>query len=564
MKLKLLAALLATSTITAAPAKFEPYQFKANNGTVVAAEMGELRVPENRTRPDSRMLALKFVRFRSTSSNPGPPIVYLAGGPGGAGTGAATGTRFAMFMALREFGDVIAYDARGVNKSEPDARCTEEYLVEPAEPLDRAKFGAGLADAARRCADRMRKAGFDPGSLNTRESAADLNDLRIALGAKKLILWGISYGAHLAIATLRFHPEAIDRVILAGIEGPDDTYKLPSDQQSLMEEIARHANRNGASVDLLASITKLLAELEARPKSVELTHPENGKSARFTVGKLDLQRAIADMLFAPDTFAALPDFVSRLEQGDWTSLALIAAPDRFGTPPSMMSIAMDCASGISAARRQRIAEEAKWTLLGDAVNLPFPEICAGLGIPDLGDAFRAPLVSDVPALLISGTLDGRTRPRQAEELRRTMPNAIALTIEGAGHSDPLFLSTPKIFEAMTAFLRHEPIRERVFTLPPVAFDPPRTIAKVSDDVLARYAGTYRLDPTMQLRVVKAGSVLYLIASGNSPVAIRPTSEREFFASGLSSTVRFEVEDGKTVALVLARPGQPEQRAVKDR
>jgi pimeloyl-ACP methyl ester carboxylesterase len=465
LSLRFAAMAVLTVTLNAAPAKFEPYQFKANNGTVVDAELGEFRVPQNRSKPDSRMLTIRFTRFKSTSANPGPPIVYLAGGPGGAGTGAAMGTRFPMFMAFREFGDVIAYDARGVHKSEPDAQCTEQFLVDPATPLDRAKAGAVFADAMRRCADRLRKAGTDPGSLNTRESAADLNDLRLALGAKKLILWGISYGAHLAIATLRYHPDAVERVILAGIEGPDDTYKLPADQQTLMEEIARRVAHEGKNPDLLASITRLLNELDARPKSVEVTHPETKEKRTFVVGKLDLQRLLADMLFAPADFALMPDYVAAMEKGDFSQLAMHAAGNRIPPLPSMMSVAMDCASGISAERRQRIAAEAKLTLLGDAINFPFPEICEGLGIPDLGDAFRAPLVSNTPALLISGTLDGRTRPRQAEELRRTMPNAVTLIIEGAGHSDPLFLSSPKIFETMKAFLRGEAIRERYIVLP---------------------------------------------------------------------------------------------------
>jgi pimeloyl-ACP methyl ester carboxylesterase len=561
MTIRLLAIAVLAATLHAAPvapAKFAPYQFKANDGTVVDAEMGELRVPQNRTQPDSRTITIRFVRFKSTSPNPGPPIVYLAGGPGGAGTGAATGTRFPMFMALREFGDVIAYDARGVHKSEPDAQCTEEAHIALDQPYDRAKAGAVLADAARRCAARLRKAGTDPGALNTRESAADLNDLRQALGAKKLILWGISYGAHLGIATLRYHPEAIDRVILAGIEGPDDTYKLPSDQQLLLEEIARLAYHDGKSYDLLGSINRLLNELEARPKSVTLTHPETGKNMTVTIGKLDLQRQIADMLFAPDTYAGLPDFIARLEQGDWTALALIAGADRFASMSSMMSIAMDCASGISPARKQRIAEEAKWTLLGDAIGIPFPEICEGLNIPDLGDDFRAPLRSDVPALLISGTLDGRTRPRQAEELRRTMPNATTLIIEGAGHSDPLFLSSPKILETMKAFLRGEPIRERYITLPPITFLPLRTIVTLSDDILTRYTGTYRVNEKEKLKVIKAGPVLYLIPNGSSPLAIRPSSETEFFNEGMASSFLFEVAEGRVVALSFG-----DRRAVRE-
>lgn len=353
------------------------------DGTTVAAEAGEFRVPENRSKPNSRMLTLRFVRFKSTSKTPGNPIVYLAGGPGGAGTGAAMGTRFPLFMALREFGDVIAYDARGVHKSEPDAQCTETFLIDFATPLDRAKGGAVLADAARRCAERLRKAGTDPGSLNTRESAADLNDLRLAVGAKKLILWGISYGSHLAIATMRYHPDAIERVMLAGIEGPDDTYKLPADQEILMEEIARRFAHEGKNPDLFRSVTKLLNELEARPKSVEITDPKTGAKHTIVVGKLDLQRELADMLFAPANFNGMADFVAKLESGDWTPLGLGAAQGRIPPLASMMSIAMDCASGITAERKQRIAAEAKKTLLATPSTSRSPKSASSSASPTL-------------------------------------------------------------------------------------------------------------------------------------------------------------------------------------
>lgn len=542
----LLAAVLAT-TLSAAPATFKPHEYVSADGTKIAAEMGEISVPENRTKPGSRTIKLRFVRFKSTSAKPGHPIVYLAGGPGGSGIESARGTRFPLFMALREFGDVIAFDQRGINESEPDMRCTEQYMIPPGEAADRAKAGAVLADAMRKCAARL---GVDLSAYNTRESAADLEDLRKALGAPKLVLWGISYGTHLSTAMLRYHPEAVDRVILAGIEGPDDTYKLPSDQQTLLEEIARLAARDGKAPDLLGSIAKLMRELEARPKSVSLTHPQNGMTATFVFGKLDLQAALAGMLTAPESFGGIADFVTRLERGDWTSLALAAAPSRFGSGNSAMAIAMDCASGISAGRRQRIAEEAKHTLLGDAINFPFPEVCAGISVPDVGDEFRGPLVSNVRALLISGTLDGRTRPRQADELRMTMPNAEHLVIEGAGHSDPLFLSTPKILEAMKAFLRGEPLRERYIEAPPVKFLPVRNVATLSDDVLSRYVGAYRIDPKSVRRVVKAGSVLYTVRDGNPPFAMRPASETEFFYEATAARVVFELDaSGKVTAMV---------------
>jgi len=553
--------LLCSAIASAQTATFTPHEYVSASGTKVPAELGEIRVRENRTKPDSRFITLRFVRFKSTSPKPGHPIVYLAGGPGGSGIESARGTRFPLFMALRELGDVIAWDQRGTNRSDPDMSCTERYTIAPGEPLDRAKAGAEVAKAARACAERLRKSGVDVGAYNTRESAADLEDLRKALGAQKLILWGISYGTHLSIATLRYQPDTVDRVILAGIEGPDDTYKLPSDQQTLMEEIARLAAHDGKSPDLLASIARLMRELEAHPKTVAIVEPESGKSTNFVFGKLDLQMVLADMLFGPDNFAGMPDLVSRLERGDWMALALAAATERSGNASSMMSTAMDCASGISAVRRQRIAAEARLTLLGDAINMPFPEVCAGVGVPDAGDEFRGPLVSNARALLISGTLDGRTRPRQADELRMTMPNAEHLVIEGAGHSDPLFLSSPKILEAMKAFLRGEALRERYVEAPPVRFVEPRRVVALTDDVLSRYVGTYRIDSESTRRVIKAGSILYTVRDGGTPYAMRPMSENEFFFENAGATVTFETgADGRVTAMIFRMPDGQTHRA----
>jgi pimeloyl-ACP methyl ester carboxylesterase len=557
----LLATVSFAATLAAEPAKFTPHEYVAADGTKVNAELGEFNVPENRGKADSKTITLRFVRFKSTAAKPGPPIVYLAGGPGGSGIEALRGTRFPLAMALREFGDVIAYDQRGVNQSGPDMRCNEQFMMPFDKPLDRSGGAPMMAAAVAKCAERLGAAGVDITAYNTRESAADLEDLRKALGAEKVILWAISYGTHLSTAALRYYPQSIDKVILAGIEGPDDTYKLPSDQQTLLEEIARLAAHSGTTPDLIASIRNVMRELEARPKTVSLTHPVLGMTANVTVGKLDLQVALAAMLTAPESFAGLPDFVSRLEKGDWTALALAAAPQRMGNAGSMMSVAMDCASGISASRKALIADEAKRTLLGDAINAPFPEVCANITIPDLGDEFRAPLVSNVRALLISGTLDGRTRPRQADELRMTMPNAEHLVIEGAGHSDPLFLSTPKILEAMKTFLRGEPLRERYIAAPPVTFVPVRKVANVSDDILARYAGSYRIDDKTVRRVVKAGSVLYTVRGNNPPLAIRPSSETEFFYEANAGSVMFEVDkQGKVKAMVVTQANGQKDRA----
>jgi len=481
----LLATSLTSQTVQAPAANrlaLEPTTFKPASGEPVAAELGTLIVPEKRQAPSERTIKLKLVRFRSTSQNPGPPIVYLAGGPGGSGIGAAKGPRFPLFMALREFGDVIALDQRGTGESEPKMRCTEWFMVPFDKPLDRAEAEGIFAAGMKTCFERLSREGIDATAYTTLESAHDIDDLRKALGAEKITLWGISYGTHLALATLREHGDHVDRAILAGVEPLGHTLKLPSDQEALLRSISELAKRDravAASVpDLTAAISRLTARLRKEPVTVTLAHPMTRQSITVQVGPLDLQYVLAGMLEGPATFAGMPDFVSRLEGGDWTALASQASLFRAGMLPSAMSVAMDCASGASTDHLARIQAEAKKTLLGDAINLPFPGICQGLGVPDLGDAYRKSFESKTPLLLISGTLDGRTPPRNAEGLMKGFTQAQHLVIEGAGHSDPLFLSSPQILEAMREFLRGKKIPATRIVLDPVRFLPPQKASKV--------------------------------------------------------------------------------------
>ena len=88
-----------------------------------------------------------------------------------------------------------------------------------------------------------------------------------------------------------------------------------------------------------------------------------------------------------------------------------------------------------------------------------------------GKTFRAPVKTRIPALFISGTLDVRTPPSSAEEVRRGLPNSIYLKIDGAVHSDPLFLSSPKIKDVMLEFMKGQKVSTTGITLERLKFLP---------------------------------------------------------------------------------------------
>ncbi|WP_232521893.1 hypothetical protein [Xanthomonas campestris] len=127
------------------------------------------------------------------------------------------------------------------------------------------------------------------------------------------------------------------------------------------------------------------------------------------MGRYDAQLAIAAALGRRSTQQMLPLRYAMPTLGNYDLLAtmVLAVREQLGEFRAM-PLAMDVASGQSPHRRATVEAQAKDSVFGDALNFPFPMIGDGLGLTDLGEAFRAPAQSDVPTLLVSGTLDGRT------------------------------------------------------------------------------------------------------------------------------------------------------------
>lgn len=469
--LSLLLLLSLSSLAAAQELSWKPHRFEPSGAAGIAgiagmdAEMGTFSVPLRHGEPDSGRLQLSVVRFRSTAPNPGPPIVYLAGGPGGSAIETARGPRFPYFMALREAADVLVLDQRGTGLSAPFMiLCQESWTLPMDRPGDREEMLAPAKSHSAACAALLARNGTRLADYNTGESAGDLEDLRKALGVPRLSIWGVSYGTQLALELVRRHPGSVHRMALVGVEGPDHTLRLPADAEAHLRTVGRLSGQ-----DLPGLLRPLLDRLAAQPVEIEVFDRLARRKVKVRAGRFDLQLMTAQALGSLDGIRRLPADLLALSRGDFSSLGESVYRRRKGWLGSALPYAVNCASGVSPERWQRILAQEKETLLGRAMDFPFPEICDGWRVPDLGPAFRAPVRSDVPTLFVGGTLDMRTPVGNMEEVAAGFPNSARLVVEGGGHGDDLLLVVPELPRRLLAFFQGAAPGTEKIILPPPQF-----------------------------------------------------------------------------------------------
>src|SRR5215216_747445 len=380
---------------------FEPYEYKVG-GQSIEGEMGRLIVKENRSNPSSNLVELAFVRLKSTAARPGPPVIYLEGGPGSSAINIARIPEYMRaFTRLREVGDVILLDQRGVGYSRPNLNRLARVLP-PDFFINQENAARVLKERTRDAAEYFRKQGIDLSAYNSVESADDVDDLRKALGAERMNLLGFSYGTHLGLAVIRRHGERVNRAALIGTDGPDHTQKLPSTSQNQIERISKLAAADeivGSKVpDFKGLLKRVLDRLETQPATVRITDRRSNKPVDVKVGKFGLQLILMIDLGDTNDVPIFPALLHTIDKGDYSILARFVEKryNQFSAGVPVMMLVMDSSSGASERRQEQIKLEARDSLLGNVMG--FLDVGEIFGNPDLGDKYRSPIRTSVPTL----------------------------------------------------------------------------------------------------------------------------------------------------------------------
>ena len=170
------------------------------------ADCGALFVPENRTDPESRLIALPLRRIRSSNPHPSEPIFLLDGGPG------MSNMKFSPPTWLLAGHDFVQVGYRGVDGN-PILDCPEVARAMKGVNGDLLSSASldNLSASMGACATRLQAEGVDLKGYTIPEVVGDMESARKALGYARVDLLSESYGTRVAQIYASMHPASLLR-----------------------------------------------------------------------------------------------------------------------------------------------------------------------------------------------------------------------------------------------------------------------------------------------------------------------------------------------------------------
>jgi pimeloyl-ACP methyl ester carboxylesterase len=111
-----------------------------------------------------------------------------------------------------------------------------------------------------------------------------------------------------------------------------------------------------------------------------------------------------------------------------------------------MFYAVTCTEDAPLISSGEAAQLSKGSVFGDR-TVDFADICSAWQKGSVSSQFREPVVSDVPALILSGDSDPITPPWHAEKVAEHLTNDLHLVFSGMGHGNLSNKCSIDIFES---------------------------------------------------------------------------------------------------------------------
>ncbi len=427
-----------------------------------AADCGTLVVPENRSKPDSRLIALPVIRVHALGDSPAEPIFWLTGGPGD------SNMHFPGLKGLIEDHDLVMVGYRGMDGS----------VVMECPEMARAATGVGddllskesmanFGEAITQCAERLQAEGVDLDGYSIPEVVEDMESARAVLGYERVNLLSGSYGTRVAMIYSWMYPDSLHRSAMIAVNPPGHFVWEPDDVDAQIaydaELCAEDSECSARTNDLAETVRNVSHNV---PKRWLLIPIDPGK-VRFITHFMLFHRGTAAIVF--DAYLAA-------EAGDPSGLALMSLASDFMIP-SVITWGDWAAKGsidYDPARDWITDMNPPNSILGSPTSLLIgtaAQLSGGWPVAPMPDEFREVQPTKVETLLVSGSIDYSTPPQfAAEELLPALSNGDQVILSEFGHfGDVWGFQTDATRHLLVTFFDTGEVDDSLFSYQPMDF-----------------------------------------------------------------------------------------------
>ena len=395
---------------------------------------GWIPVYEDRNAASGRQIDLRVVVYPATSRNPQPdPLFVLAGGPG-QGAAQLSSPLVGLFGHVRRERDIVFVDQRGTGRSN-GLPCDQD-----TDDLDEFLSDDHAVETFLSCLEEYEA---DLRFYTTPVAMDDLDEVRASLGYEHINLWGASYGTRAALVYLRRHSERVRSIVFDGAVPMTMTLPEGFSQDSqraldlLLEDCEGRAACRERFPDLRRKLEEVLARLGRDGKQLFQRHPRTGAKVAVTLRAEAVTDILRLVLYNPDAAALVPMLVEQMHGGDFAGLLALAVgaesvPSEFKIGWGMF-FSVICAEDLPWVAESARNAAPSGVFSNDKTFEVWDKICGAWPRGQIAEDYHDPVVSDVPALVLSGDLDPVTPPRRGEDLAAGFSRVLHVVAPGTGH-----------------------------------------------------------------------------------------------------------------------------------
>jgi len=443
----------AASIIGEVPAELNDYYGQAVTWTSCNGgfQCSQVEVPMDYAKPLGSSIKLSVIRLPASGKRLGAMLIN-PGGPGSSGVDMAkNGAKSYFSDKLRGAYDIVGFDPRGVQRSEP-VKCLDDAQMDASrqESFD-LDTDAGLqkAEAATKTETDLCVKNTGPvlAHVDTVSSARDMDILRAVVGDPKLNYMGFSYGTKLGATYAGLFPNRVGKFSLDGALDPTLTIDQVSMGQAVGFENALRAwaaNCLGTK-DCPVSGTVDTALAQIRDLNAVYTKtPQQTPSGRVVTGE-EFTNSLAFAMYSTDLWEPLAGALKQAFAGDASGMLALAdysadrdSDGKYQSNTAAAFTAINCLDYTMNSTTTHMREDAAAL---EKASPTFGKLLAysGLGckfwpFPASGKPAEISAAGAGPILVIGTTGDPATPYQWAQALAKQLDSGVLVTWKGEGHT----------------------------------------------------------------------------------------------------------------------------------